>query len=874
MNNRQALDTVLNQIREPVYFAQYLTSFGYDVNKKFHCPNPDHPDKHPSAGVIRQSNRGWCFSCQTSFDIFDLCVWLEGKPASGPGWVTETVKYLADRYAIPFDAPDLTAEELREVEVISAYSHAYQIIRHVADKDLRPLVKARVDELQYAQGLRYKLGIGAVASYEDYLHRMTSQYKHSLQLLQDCDLADGKDATGSVHFNASRIFAADTLIYTIRDVDGMPVGFSARDLLYEQRQAEYDAGTLKYMPKKYSHTRDQEKGTLFAKKTLLYNLDFAKKFDGPITVVEGNPDCVTLYGGGELGTVATLGTAFTREHLDILISLGKKHIIVAMDGDKAGATGTKKVIDLVKEVGGNVGLRLEVVLVPQGVKDPDEYVRKFATLEQGVDAWRKLPRLDMFTWSLKTRVEAGEDPLTICESTLPLIVNEPSFLLRSQQAKQLAHWTNTNEDFVQREVLRLIDKDDARLNEERALINEGLQKKLRQDPEHMSTHLAAAIIQLETLNKKKIGYNPESVLKTLDQLFDQKERNDTRLELITGYPLLDAVFGGLPRYGSLICLPGKPSHGKSIFLDNVIIGLLDNNPELMILLHTVDDATNDRLNRLLGAKTGMPSDCFRRPGYYLNDPQGRELAPDNFHERYFAAKAWLRNMHEEERLIVVDPSILPSDLACLNSWVQDIRKKFPERVLVVVGDNFHLYSMVTEETGEGAIRAMSRYINDEIVAAQRTTVLFTMEIPKEQLRPGVRPAYTNLKGSGGLSFDAKANCGVYNQLQDYTDARENVSVWWESSDWMETIVHDDGMQTRECIKKPVIEIIVDKNKISGEVATIFYHLENRSGQMTECCDRKQQEYRTKLAAAAEARNQAERTRGAGRDSRAQHRARL
>jgi DNA primase len=868
MNSRQAFDQVLAQIKEPIYFAQYLTSFGYDVNKKFKCPNPDHPDVHPSAGIIKQSNRGYCFSCQCSFDIFDLCVWLEGRPSAGPGWITETVKYLADRFGIPFDAPDLTEAELREMEIVAAYSHAYQIIRHVKDTDLTPVVGAKVDELQWPQTLRYKLGIGVVTSYEDYIHRMTVQYKHSLKLLQECDLADGNE-----FHNASRIFAADCLIYTIRDINGMPVGFSARDLLYKEHLAEYEAGTSKREPKKYSHTREQ--GTQFSKKNLLFNLDLAKKFNGPITVVEGNPDCVTLYAGGELGTVATLGTAFTREHLDILIGLGKKHIIVAMDGDEGGQKGTARVIKLVEEVGGNVGLRLEVIQVPQGVKDPDEYVRRFPTLEQGVEAWRKLPKLDMFTWSLKARLDAGEDPVTVCESTLPLIINEPSYVLRALKAKQLAEFTNTNADYVQREVLRLVDKDDARLEEERALINEALQKKLRQDPEHMTAHLSAAVNQLETLNKKKVGYNPESVLKTLDHLFDQKERNDTRLELATGFPKFDAVFGGLPRYGSLICLPGKPSHGKSIFLDNVIIGLLENNPELMILLHTVDDSTNDRINRILGARTGMISDCFRRPGYYMNDPEGRELAPDNFHERYFEAKAWIRGLHESERLCVVDPSILPSDLACLNAWVQDIRKKFPERVLLVVGDNFHLYSYVTNETGEAYIRAMSRYINDQIVAGQRTTVLFTMEIPKEQLRPGVRPAYTNLKGSGGLSFDAKANCGVYNQLQDYTDARENVSLWWESSDWMETVINPDGVQARVAIKKPVVEVIVDKNKISGETATIFYRLENKSGQMVECCDREQQEYRTRLAEAAAARDQADQRRSGGsRDSRAQHRAKL
>lgn len=867
-SSRQALDQVIAQIKEPMYITEYLTACGYDTGKRFSCPNPDHPDKHPSAGLIRSSNRGYCFSCQTSFDIFDLCVWLEGRPSSGPGWVTETVKYLADRFNIPFEAPDLTTEELREMEVITAYSHAYQIVRHVKDNELPPIVLNKVHELRWDQGLRYKMGIGTVKSYDDYLHRMTVQYKHSLDLLQSCDLADSRE-----HHNASRIFSPESLIYTIRDVNGSPIGFSARDLLFIEHQADFDAGKTKREAKKYVHTR--EEGTLFNKRNLLYNLDLAKKFDGPITVVEGNPDCVTLYAGGELGTVATCGTAFTREHLELLLSLGKRHIIVGMDNDKAGKKGVERVVKLVEEVSGSVGTRLEVITTPDGVKDPDEYIRRFETLEKGTDAWRKLERLDMFTWSLKCRREAGEDPFTICESTIPLIINEPSNILRMRQARQLAHWTNTNEDFVMKEVLRLMDKEDARLDEERSLIGDTVAKKLRQDPAHIEAHLAAATAQLETLSKKKIGYNPESVLKTIDVLFDQKERNITEYELRTGYPIFDKMFGGIPRYGSMLCYPGKPHHGKSIVLDNQIIGLLENNEDLIMLLHTVDDSMNDRINRLLGAYTGMPSDCFRRPGYYMNHPEGQEIAPEDFHERYHAAKAWYRKMHEDERLIVVDPSILPSDLGCLKSWVQDLRKKFPDHALLVVGDNFHLYSLVTNETGEGYIRAMSRFINEEIVAANRTTALFTMEIPKEQLRPGSRPTYLNLKGSAGLSFDAKANCGVYNQLQDWCDVPSNVDVWWESSEWMETVTNPDGVQARVAIRKPIIEVIIDKNKITGTKGTIFYRLEDKSGQMIECSDREQQQYRTRLVEAAATRDKADKSaRGTLAGSRAAYRSKL
>jgi hypothetical protein len=308
----------------------------------------------------------------------------------------------------------------------------------------------------------------------------------------------------------------------------------------------------------------------------------------------------------------------------------------------------------------------------------------------------------------------------------------------------------------------------------------------------------------------------------------------------------------------------------------VINGLIDNNDEVMVLLHTIDDSTNDRINRLLGARTGMDSSCFRRPGYYMNDQQGQMESPCNFHERYYAAKAWFRRMHEEERLLVLDPGALPGTLECLKSVVQELRKKYPDRSLIVVGDNFHLYSMTSNETGEAYIRSMSRFVNEEIISLG-VTAMFTMEIPSESMKPGQKPTYLNLKGSRGLSFDAKANCSVYNELQDWKSAPENVSLWWESPDYQMSVTNPDGVVCRVPVKKPVIEVIVDKNKISGKSTSVFFKLENLSGKMYEASAQEQQQYVDKLAAAAAARETRDRdrsTRAGINNSRAPYKARL
>ena len=84
-SSRQALDQVIAQIKEPMYITEYLTACGYDTGKRFSCPNPDHPDKHPSAGLIRSSNRGYCF-CVSDFlrHLRSLCL-VGGSSFVWPG---------------------------------------------------------------------------------------------------------------------------------------------------------------------------------------------------------------------------------------------------------------------------------------------------------------------------------------------------------------------------------------------------------------------------------------------------------------------------------------------------------------------------------------------------------------------------------------------------------------------------------------------------------------------------------------------------------------------------------------------------------------------------------------------------------------------
>ena len=50
----------------------YLESKGINTRENFKCLNPQHDDKKPSMGYDRAANKCHCFSCNASYDIFDL----------------------------------------------------------------------------------------------------------------------------------------------------------------------------------------------------------------------------------------------------------------------------------------------------------------------------------------------------------------------------------------------------------------------------------------------------------------------------------------------------------------------------------------------------------------------------------------------------------------------------------------------------------------------------------------------------------------------------------------------------------------------------------------------------------------------------------
>jgi DNA primase len=147
------------------------------------------------------------------------------------------------------------------------------------------------------------------------------------------------------------------LIFPIENVFGEIVAFGGRIL---------EAGEPKYL--------NSPESPVYIKGRNLYGLNKAReaiRASGFCLIVEGYFDVISLWNAGIRNVVATLGTALTRDHLELL----RRYTLDAValfDPDIAG----RKALDRSLELFLGANMHARALVLPEGY-DPDDYVKAF-----------------------------------------------------------------------------------------------------------------------------------------------------------------------------------------------------------------------------------------------------------------------------------------------------------------------------------------------------------------------------------------------------------------------------------------------------------------------------------------------------------------
>lgn len=244
----------------------------------------------------------------------------------------------------------------------------------------------------------------------------------------------------------------------------------------------------------------------------------------------------------------------------------------------------------------------------------------------------------------------------------------------------------------------------------------------------------------------------------------------------TGFALLDRAINGLPRETCFVALTGSHNHSKTTFLDKLTIGLVENNPDTIVFLHTVDDALGVRIPRLCATKFNYPSEYFKRFRYWLKHLNKLPASYPRFDEVFREAQAWLSNLLATERLILADVAGLAPQLPAIEMWIRSIKAKWPNRSLVVLGDNFHLYDIPGMEPGEAKVREMSMFVM-RLATQYRCTIFMPVQQPKAWARAGDRPRMAGGAEAPVATSKASATSSICNELKDLGDSAK--LVWYD-----------------------------------------------------------------------------------------------
>jgi len=326
---------------------------------------PFHSEKTASFSVSPDKQICYCFGCHKGGGAINFLMELENLS------FVEAVQQLAQRAGlqVPESDYDRGRKEKRErILEMNKEAARYFHAQLYAPGGAQALAYLRGRGLSQATLTNFGLGY-APDSWDGLLNALAEKGYDKKTVLEG-GLAVSNDK--------GRIYDRfrNRVMFPIIDVRGSVIGFGGRVM---------DDSKPKYL--------NSPEGPVYNKSRNLFALNIAKKTkSGRIILTEGYMDTIALHQAGFDCAVASLGTALTADHAQLL-SRYTKEAVIAYDGDGAGVAAAQRAIPLLEKA----GLKVKVLQM-RGAKDPDEFIKAY-----GKDAFAKL--LDESTNHIEYRLE-------------------------------------------------------------------------------------------------------------------------------------------------------------------------------------------------------------------------------------------------------------------------------------------------------------------------------------------------------------------------------------------------------------------------------------------------------------------------------------
>jgi len=388
---------------------------------------PFHNEKTPSFTVNTSKQFYYCFGCGVHGNAISFLMEYDHMD------FVEAIETLASQLGL-----EVPKEGRNQVPKKIISKDLYQLMEDAGQYYQQQLRSSKVAQ-QYLQkrGLsdeistRFRLGY-ALKGWDNILKQLSSSY--TPQQMIETGLVIEKDSGGG--YDRYR----DRIMFPIRNRKGQVIGFGGRVMGDEKP--------------KYINSPETE---LFHKGEELYGFyearDATRKLER-IIVVEGYMDVIALAQYGISYAVATLGTATTKEHIQLLFR-SVPEVIFCFDGDKAGKKAAwralSNALSLVVD-----GKEIRFLFLPEG-EDPDSLVRQIG--KEAFEASYEADALALTDYLLKHlkqefNLSSREGKARFLNSSSDLVKKMPDSLIRDQLLIEVARLTNISINNIKKRILK------------------------------------------------------------------------------------------------------------------------------------------------------------------------------------------------------------------------------------------------------------------------------------------------------------------------------------------------------------------------------------------------------------------------------------
>lgn len=812
----------LNKLK--VFLPDYLRIKGIDTTRNFKCINPAHNDSNPSMGLFHTDDGvplAHCFSCDVgTVDIFKAAYLIENKPLHGKDFVEQNVKYLANLFQIDLDLGHLDETSANVFEIYKLYQ---DIANYICNVDqLSDVVIKELESRNWSIEEIVKRNIGSVLDFDSFITHLKQKLGYSQYILEISDVYNKK------------IFNKNSLIFTVKDESGKPVGFAARNLRYDG--VKNSEGILVNGPKFINTSTKNLNYNVYDKVNRLYLLNECIAYRNEnlstsklVYVFEGYGDALTAHLNELQNSVAIGSLGFTVEHFNVLRENGIYNIVVCFDNDKQGVIKAKSLIDEIINKKKNVEVKIMFIPNPDNLDkiDPDLFIRTY-----GIQEFLKIEKHDVFTWRL-IQFQNEDVPIeTIIDKMLDIIIAETSNIRKESMLKRLAEFYEISLSLLKEDYSNKVKLINEKSNYSTKAIVENLLETLKKDDASPVIEIEKALDKINHVNKEQTSAEfefPNQIKMIWDLKNSQESSEDSQtLKLGDRLKIVEQAFLGDMK-SKMVTVGGTANAGKTSFLVNLNYYLTNLNEDIICVLFSLDDGIRDILPRFvtLDMCTRNETDenfhlinMNRISSFSIlqNDLKNNIINQQQFQwivdQREASYNNIIANINKKKNIFL--DSVNGHTVEYLTSVVKNLVMKYPEKHIIVFLDSFHITKLSDTEDMEMA-RDKTEISRALKMMTQKYGVTLFMSAEYRKFASKSKstskvvknkPSNEDLKDSNQLEYDCNAIVHLYNELHDLREACSSYYIEPYSGN-----------------KYPIIEGYFGKNKISsfkGNFNLLFY----------------------------------------------------